>query len=136
MSVSVAFQDLVLSLLSNDDAVSAIVGDRFIDGPDADTAFPYVSFGATDTDRLDAECIPGRDETMQIDCWSRDDGRLNPCKALVNAVEAALHEKDGTLSVGALISLNVVLSRCFIDPDGITAHGVVQVTAEIEDPRN
>lgn len=135
MSVSVALQDLVIALLKDSAAVTAIVNERIVDGPDEDTQFPFISFGASDTDRFDADCIPGRDETLQIDCWSREQSKLWPCKRLVNAVEAALHEAEGSLTAGALVSLNVTLSRCFIDRDGITAHGVVQVTAEIEDPR-
>lgn len=133
MSVSVALQDLILALLKADAAVAAIVADRVIDGPTAKTAFPYVSLGASDVEMIDAECIRGRDETVQIDCWSRDDGKLWPCKKLVDAVSGALHEQEGPLSSGALISLNVVLTRTFVDRDGITAHGVVQVTAELEE---
>ncbi|TWF53261.1 DUF3168 domain-containing protein [Neorhizobium alkalisoli] len=133
MSVSVALQDLILSLLKADNAVAAIVADRVIDGPTSKTSFPYISLGASDIELIDAECMRGRDETVQIDCWTRDDGKLWRCKRLVDAVQGALHEKEGPLSSGALISLNVVLMRSFIDRDNITAHGVVQVTAELEE---
>lgn len=133
MSVSVAFQDLVLSLLAADSAVVAIVADRIVDGADKDLAFPNITLGSSDFERIDAECIPGREETLQLDCWTRDQGRLWPCRQLVDAVVGALHEKEGQMATGALVSLNVTLVRSFIDPDNITGHGVVQVTAEIEE---
>lgn len=134
MSVSVSLQDLVLALLKSAPAVIEIVDDRIIDGPDEETTFPFVSFGADDSVRDDAECIPGRQQTLQLDCWSRDQGKLWPCKQLVDAVIGALHEAEGELTVGALVSLRVVLARTFLDSDGKTAHGVVQVTATVEEP--
>jgi hypothetical protein len=134
MSVSVSLQDLVLALLKGAQAVSDMVDDRIIDGPDEDTAFPFISFGPDDAVRDDAECIPGRRQTMQLDCWSRDQGKLWPCKRLVDAVVGALHEAEGDLSVGALVSLRVALAQTFLDSDGKTAHGVVQVTATVEEP--
>lgn len=134
MSVSVALQDLLADLLKTNSAVTAIVGNRGYDGPQPDAKYPHWNFAATDTVRTDADCISSREETVQIDCWSRDQGKLWPCKKLVDAVSGALHEQEGEMSVGALVSLDVVLTRVFLDPDGKTAHGVVQVTASIEDP--
>ena len=134
MSVSVSLQDRVLDILRSTPAVTEIVAERIIDGPDDGTPFPYISFGPDDAVRDDAECIPGRRQTMQLDCWCRDQGKLWPCKRLVDAVVGALHEAEGELSVGALVSLRVVLMRTLLTSDGKTAHGVVQVTATVEEP--
>lgn len=133
MSVSVSLQDLILAKLLGDPAVTAIVDDRIVDGPDESTAFPYISFGPTDFIPDDADCIKGREETVQLDCWTRDQGRKWPCKALVDAVKTALHDADGELAVGALVLMRVTLTRVFDDPDGLTTHGVVEVTATIEE---
>jgi hypothetical protein len=133
MSVSVAFQDVVLSLLEADGAVLAIVDDRIYDGAPDDAAFPYISFGPSDSNSVDADCIDGREETIQLDCWTRDDGRKWPCKQLVDAVKTALHDQDATLEFGALVQMRVTLNRIIDDPDGLTTHGVVQVTAIIEE---
>jgi hypothetical protein len=133
MSVSVSLQDLILAKLQADAGVTAIVADRIVDGPDEDTEFPYISFGPMDFTPDDADCIFGREETVQLDCWSRDQGRKWPCKQLVDAVKAALHDTEGELTAGALVQMRVTLIRVFDDPDNLTAHGVVQVTATTEE---
>jgi hypothetical protein len=133
MSTSVALQDLILAKLQADVGVKAIVADRIVDGPDDSTLFPYVSFGPMDFISDDADCIDAREETVQLDCWSRDQNRKWPCKQLVDAVKSALHEEEGELTAGALVQMRVTLIRVFDDPDGLTTHGVVQVTATIEE---
>ncbi|WP_275790551.1 DUF3168 domain-containing protein [Pararhizobium gei] len=135
MSVSLALHDFVGVLLKGSAKVTSIVGQAIYDGVPKTAPKKYISFGPSDSIRADADCIPGRVETLQIDCWVEDQGKLWPCKRLVDAVIDAVHEKEGNLSVGALVSLGVTLTQTFIDRDGITAHGVVQVTAELEDPR-
>ncbi|KAB0538472.1 hypothetical protein HNQ68_002298 [Pseudochrobactrum saccharolyticum] len=133
MSVSVSLQDVILNKLQADQAIVALVGSRIYDGVPENAEFPYISFGATDYSPDDADCIAGRHETIQLDCWSRDQGRKWPCKALADAVKKALHDIDADMSNGALVSMTVTLVRVIDDPDGITAHGIVQVTAIIED---
>lgn len=133
MSVSVAFQDVILRLLEESAAVQAIVGDRIYDGVPDDAVFPYISIGPSDYNPDDADCIDGREETIQLDCWSRDDGLKWPCKQLVDAVKSTLHDHDDELTSGALVQMRVTLARVLDDPDRITAHGVVQVTATIEE---
>ncbi|AYD00024.1 DUF3168 domain-containing protein [Neorhizobium sp. NCHU2750] len=132
MSVSVALQDLALSLLRNSGEVTAIVGDRIVDG-NADLAFPNITLGLSDFQPDDADCIKARQETLQIDCWTQEAGKKWPCRALVDAVKGALHDAEGELASGALVQIVVSLARIIDDPDGITMHGVVQITALIEE---
>jgi len=75
MSVSVSFQDFVLSRLTASTAVIGLVSDRIYDGPPASPVFPYISLGPTDLRIVDAECVSSREETLQIDCWTRKNGR-------------------------------------------------------------
>ncbi|WP_411036156.1 DUF3168 domain-containing protein [Shinella sp. BYT-45] len=133
MSVSVSFQDLVLARLLASAEVTSIVGDRIVDGNDDDLAYPNITFGPSDFTPEDADCIRGREETLQLDCWTRDAGKKWPCRRLVDAVKGALHDAEGELAAGALVLMRVDLVRVFPDPDGITTHGVVQVTAVIEE---
>jgi hypothetical protein len=135
MSVSVAFQDMVLSLLAASAEVTAMVGNRIVDGNAANLAYPNITLGPSDYFSDDASCAPSREETLQIDCWTRDGGKKWPCRKLVDAVKDALHDKEGVMAVGALVLMRVDLVRVFGDPDGITAHGVVQVTAVIEEKK-
>lgn len=94
---------------------------------------PYISLGASDVVPADADCITARAETVQLDIWHRDQGRNWPCKQTVDAVRTALHGYAGDLATHALVEMRVVLTRVMDDPDGVTCHGVVQVTALIEE---
>jgi hypothetical protein len=135
MSASRAYQKAIAAALEADPAVAALVGARIYDNPPKDPAFPHVVLGATDFVPTDEECIDGREETIQIDVWARNDGKLHPCKAVVDAVYGALHQVTLALDDPyANVETNVTLVRVFADADGITAHGVVQVTAMIETP--
>ncbi len=52
---------------------------------------------------------------------------------LADAVKSALHEASPDLDTHALVEMEVVLVRVFLDRDGVTGHGVVQVGAWIEE---
>lgn len=92
----------------------------------------YVSFGPSDVIDDDAECITGGQHTFQIDCWSRQVGSPH-CKRLVDAVSAALHEQPLTLTDNALVEIYITLRQVLRDPDGLTTHGIIQVTALVEE---
>lgn len=111
----------------------AVCADRIYDNPPDGAAFPYVSFGPSDVIEDDAECITGRIETIQLDCWSRAQGRFQEVKNLADAVKKALHEYEGEMSVNALVEMRVIGLRFFKDPDNITAHGVVTVECTLEE---
>lgn len=133
MTASNELQALIYSRLVADPGVHAICADRIYDAPSKDDPFPYVSFGPSDAVEDDAECITGRTETIQLDCWSRTAGKFKEVKSLADAVKKALHEYDGALTINALVQMRVIGVRFFKDPDNITAHGVVTVEAMIEE---
>ncbi len=120
--------------LVTDTAVMALVDDVF----DKVTESPwgekeaYISRGPFYGIADDADCVDGQEITAQIDIWSRRPDRWS-MDDMVSAVRAALHEKDFDLSASALVSLRVSLWRIMDDPDPLTVHGVVQLTALIEE---
>lgn len=132
VSASEELQSLIYATLTADADVSAIVGGRVKDG--RPTEYPCITFGPSDYVPDDAECITGREETVQLDCWVRDSSaRMWPVKALTDAVKDALHDAELTLTDNALCFIRVDSVRAMMDPDGLTAHGVVMVTATIEE---
>ncbi len=133
MSVSREFQEAIYNRLISDAAVGALIGNRVYDDSPANREFPCITFGPTDVVPNDMECITARTETIQLDVWSRDHGRKWPCKEIMDAVKGALHLVDIELAVNALVVIRVVGQRVFMDRDGITAHGVVTVSAELEE---
>lgn len=131
--ISNALQAAIYARLVANAGVAALVSGRVYDITPLDAAFPHISFGPSDIVTDDQECINGRVETVQLDCWSRAQDGFRECKALVDAVKAALHDYSVNLSVGALASMRITLSQVFRDPDGLTSHGVVQVECLVEE---
>lgn len=132
-SPSKEFQGVVYDLLVADAGVGAIVADRIYDRMPSDGDYPCITFGPSDYVEDDADCITGRRETLQVDCWVQAQSRIWPARELADAVRKALHKADATMSVNALVFMEVNLVRVMLDPDGITGHGVVQVTGVIEE---
>ena len=133
MSVSAELQKAIYDALVADVAVGELVGDRIYDGAPANRQFPYISFGPTDSVQDDMDCITARTETVQLDVWSRDQGRMRPCKEICDAVKDALHLADLSLTVNALVLIRIDGMRIFLDRDGKTAHGVLTVEADLEE---
>lgn len=132
-SASVELQTVIYQTLVADAEVGALVGDRIYDGRPDTATFPCVTFGPIDSIEDDKSCITGRVETVQLDVWSRDQGRMRPCKEICDAVKAALHRAELSMTVNALVRIEITGVRVFLDPDGITAHGVVTVETDIEE---
>lgn len=133
MSASRALQKAIVAALKADATVAASVGARVYDMAPADAAYPFISFGPTSVVPDNAELITGREETVQVDIWDRSNGLMHPARALADAVYDVLHEETLTLDDPyANVECNVTLLQVFMDPDGLTAHGVVQVTAMVE----
>lgn len=132
MSASAELQRIIWERLTTDPTITTLVGDRVYDGPQSGAAHPYISFGNADVVEDDADCIVGRDETFQIDVWSELHNRKIEAKRINDAVRTSLHNYTADMGDYALHSMRVVLSQIMPDPDGISTHGVVQVTALIE----
>ncbi|ETX26604.1 DUF3168 domain-containing protein [Roseivivax isoporae] len=132
MSASAALQKAVHDALVADAGVGALVGDRIYDGAPSTAVFPYLEFGPSDFVPDIAECVTTRIETLQIDCWARNQGRKRICAEIVDAVHAALHQRDLTLSAPYRVLWIEATGRTTPDPDGITWHGIVTVEAEVQ----
>ena len=133
MSAAAELQKLVLDHLLADPDVVALVGDRIYDGARADVVFPYIEFGPGDTVDDSAECVDVAEETLQLDIWTQLHGRLVQARRISGAVRKSLKALSGPMpDPYAFAGVINVGSRVFDDPDGISAHGVVTLTARIE----
>ena len=133
MSAAAELQKLVLEHLLADPAIVALVGNRIYDGARPDVVFPFIEFGPGDTVDASAECIEAGEETLQLDIWSQLHGRLVEARQIAGAVRKSLKSLSGPMpdpyAFGGVIDIDL---RVFADPDGISAHGVVTLTALIE----
>lgn len=116
-------------------SVTDLVGARVYDGqPPRGAGFPRITFGPSDyvPQSFMGDCPDARLETCQIDIWSRQNGQFYEAKAITDAVEGLLNGAALTLPTHAVSAVEVTQVRVFLDADGATAHGVVQVEAMVE----
>lgn len=134
-SAQAEFQKLVYETLLADTAVMALV-DGIYDKVPANAFGPknaYIRFGPSAVTDDDSECIIAGDHALQLDCFSRAPGTVH-CKKIVDAVKAALHERDlEMVDDNALVEIRVPFRQVFPDPDELTMHGVVRVEGMIEE---
>uniref|UniRef100_A4WTD6 DUF3168 domain-containing protein n=1 Tax=Cereibacter sphaeroides (strain ATCC 17025 / ATH 2.4.3) TaxID=349102 RepID=A4WTD6_CERS5 len=134
MSPSVELQTAIYQLLTAPgSATMALAAGRVYDNVPGSPAFPYVSFGPSDHVEDDADGIPARVETLQLDGWTRDSGKLRGARELADAIKADLHGASFEFTTNALVQIRVRPVRVFRDPDGITGHAVVPIEATIEE---
>ncbi|MDK1489377.1 DUF3168 domain-containing protein [Sinorhizobium sp. 7-81] len=134
MSASAELQKLLFDTLKADAAVMALaagVYDRVPADPFGDKT-AYVSFGPADVVDDSAECVIAGEHTIQLDAWSKAVGQVE-CKRLVDLIYKALHEQSLELAENALAEIRVDFRRVFLDPDPLITHGVVTITARIEE---
>lgn len=107
-------------------ALDGRVYDRVTESVDS----PYVTLGPSSWIDDSAECIDGREMTLQVDIWAT--GNKGLCEDLTDDVSAALR---GWADQDALTMhpLRVTMVRVMDDPDGVSVHGVVMVEAMVED---
>ena len=141
MSTDLALQKLIYECLVNDQAVAGLVGARVYDGvPDCPPShgqdgrlFPYVSFGPSDGVPAGGDCLAAMAHTQQIDIWSRDPAGFEECKRIGHAIRIALDGCEGKPEAGATTGIDVESVRYLTEPDGITRHGIVTVSAIMEE---
>lgn len=131
-SASAELQATINLRLRADTDVTDLVGDRVFKKVPRGATFPYISFGPHDVAEDGADCIESGEHTLQLDVWSRSDSQVQ-AKHIVDAVKRCLHEAEVEMTDNALVEMTVGFRQVFDDPDGITTHGVVRVTALIEE---
>ena len=135
MTLGEELQRLYYTTLTGNGAIMALAHRVYDEVPAAPygTKTAYISLGATDGSDEDADCISAQRLTTQIDIWSKADGQLE-AKTLADLVRKALHHKSLTLNENALVDTHVEIWRVFADPAKGITHGLVQVSAIVEEP--
>lgn len=128
MGVSSDLQRIIVARLKS--SVPAVDG-RVYDGPSETAQMPYISIGPSYFTDASAECIPARDETLQIDVWGSSKPNRAAVKDAVDQVYDALHGWEDTAAL-TMSPLRVSLVRVMDDVQANIIHGVVQVEAMVE----
>lgn len=122
-----ALRKVIIDRLSQE--VTALSGRIYARSVPETAVYPYCTIGPSYWTPRNAECIPARSQTVQVNLWHRA-GADGEAEDLVDDVSAALEgwADASTLTMGPM---RVALARVMDDPSG-DLHGVVQVEALIE----
>ena len=125
-----ALQQAVFTALSGDAALQALVGNpaRVYDQVPQDAAFPYVVVGEVTARPFDSKTEDGMEQTVTVHSWSRYRG-LKETKQIMAAVVDALDRQALGVTGHDLVLLRFEFSQTFLDPDGLTRHGVQRLRA-------
>lgn len=88
-----------------------------------DSQFPYITIGEGVVNEFDTDDFLGFDSRVVVHVWSRQRGRKET-KELQSLIYDALHRSQLTITNYHFISCDHEFSDTFVDPDGLTRHGV------------
>lgn len=136
-SVEAELHDVIRDALKDTSAVMNSVNEVYDRVPENPWGVKnaYIAIGVSDGVPDDVDCIPGAEITIQLDVYSRNVGMYR-MREIVDAVRKALHKRDlqlPSLSANSLCEMQVTFWRVIDDPEPNTLHGVVQVTAYVEE---
>lgn len=125
MSFELAVQDALLAALTAHAPLTDAVSGVFDDVPQDYESFPYVTIGEAQHAEWGTHTESGQLVTCVIHTWSRQPGRAET-KLIQGAIYDALHRAALTDDGAEFIDCQFIMSESFLDPDGITRHGVQQ----------
>jgi hypothetical protein len=95
------------------------------------TAFPYIVIGDDTSIPWDTDTSVGTETTCTIHIWSRERGRKQ-VKDIMDTVYASLNRSSFAIAGGVLIECIYEFSESFLDPDGLTRHGVMRFRLTVD----
>lgn len=130
-----AVQKVVFDALKADVPLGALINgifDRIPKDPFGISG-AYISFGPSDYEEDDAECIVAGYVNLQVDAWSRKADLDKSCREITDRIRRVLHRSQHDAPDFVLGEITVGTVRVFRDADGLTSHGVVPVRVPVED---
>lgn len=113
----------LIARLKGDAGIIALVGTSIYNHVPQDKAFPYIKCRWSNPSEWDTKDSEGFDGDLVVDIWSKEKGDL-PVLVILDAVHEALHNKPFTPVVGQGLLLQFRTGTNFVEPDGVTHHGV------------
>lgn len=135
-SASSSLQQSIFSTLSADAALITLLGaNRIYDDVPQGTTLPYLTIGQT-TERdwstgSDPETDAGAEHLLTLHVWSDARGKKQ-AHEILDAVRAALHDEQLSLTGHRLVNLRHEFSEARRAPDGETIHGLARFRAVTE----
>jgi hypothetical protein len=125
-------QAIVTALRANSDLMAAIGSRLYEDVPAVPLpTFPYINVGETQELDNSVQFLQGSSFFVDIHVWTRTPGFVEN-KQLSNAVRTTLDNIDLVMPSERLVTIVHRITRTMRDPDQLTKHGVVTMTALTE----
>lgn len=128
MNADGALQKAIHERLADDAALSALVGTRIYDNPPGDAGFPYLTLGESETRAWPG----GMEHRLTFHAFSRGGGRAE-AKAIMGAVNAALHDAALAPQGHALVNLRFLDGTTRRETDGTSWRGTIRFRAVTEE---
>lgn len=106
---------------------------RVFDRTPAKAVFPFLEIGAAQSVSDDAGCIDGAECTFTLHIWSRAVGAVE-CRRIADQVASALQDWTPDLETDGFVCVDLACTgiQTLADPDGLTSHGIITITAQTE----
>lgn len=112
--------------------LAAFVDDRVYDDVPQDSTYPYVVIGEEDSTEYNDDVNTGADSDLAIHVWDRPSeaaggpqGRRR-AKQILQTIYDALNHYELHITGADSILIYAEYQNTFLDPDGITRHGVIR----------
>jgi len=130
---SLALQRGIYAALTNEAAVSSLIGTRIYDRVSPTATFPYIRIGLDQTIAEDQDCAEESVEVFaQVDVFSRAQGKVE-AKNIAGAVVRTLRAENVPIEAGYVLQeLHHAETRFLDDPDGLSTHAVLSFRALVE----
>lgn len=126
-----AVQGAILSSLQGATGLTGLLASgatSIFDHVPQSSAYPYVVIGETTARDFDCKSSDGMEQTLTIHTWSRYRG-LKETKQIMAQIVETLDQAALGVTGHTLVLLRFEFSATFLDPDGLTRHGVQRFRA-------
>lgn len=113
------------------EAVAAIGYPTYDDVPQV-TAYPYIVVGDDRSIPFDTDDSVGSETTCTIHVWSQYRGRKE-VKEIMRSIYHTLNRANLDITGGQLIECHAEFEESFLEPDGLTRHGVIRFRLIVEE---
>ncbi len=126
-------QSAVYSLLSGDSALDSLIGNnRIYDNVPQNSAYPYVVIGLESSINVGTKTLDGNIYSLDIDVWSQYRGQKE-IKQVIERLYQLLNDATISVSGASSIMSYVKNTSTFVEADGITRHGFVNIEFTVYD---
>lgn len=126
-------QSAVYSLLNGDSTLDGLVGNnKIFDNVPQDTSYPYVVIGTETSTDNGSKTLDGNIYNFDIHVWSQYRGQKE-IKNIMERIYNLTHDVTISVSGASSIMSRVSSTSTFVEVDGITRHGLVNVNFTVYD---